>query len=375
MITIASSLTSFTYQNIVKPLLFQVDPELVHELMTDMGEFCGSYEPVRSVFSYTYAFTHPSLTQKLHGIQFTNPVGLAAGFDYRAQLTQILPAVGFGFGTLGTITRFSYEGNQKPRLGRLPKSKSLLVNKGFKNAGAAAVIKKLMRLKFRHPVGVSIGRTNSQLLTTQKQSITDIVKAFSLFENSHVKHAYYELNISCPNLRGNITFYPAKNLHELLSEIDRLKISRPLFIKMPISETNRETQNMLEVIVTHKISGVIFGNLQKNRRDKSVVAAEVAHISHLKGHLSGKPTWHRSNELIKLAYKNYGKQLTVIGCGGIFSAEDAYTKIKLGASLVQLITGMVYQGPALIGQINYGLTKLLQQDGLQYVAEAVGVES
>ena len=374
MIRIASSLTSFTYQNILKPLLFQVDPEIVHELMTDFGEFCGTSQPVRSVFVHTYAFTHPSLTQKLHGIVFTNPVGLAAGFDYRAQLTQILPAVGFGFGTVGTITNSPYEGNPKPRLGRLPKSKSLLVNKGFKNAGAEAVIKKVSQRKFHYPVGISIGRTNSQLLTTQKQSIADILEAFSLFEASHIKHAYYELNISCPNLFGKVTFYPAKNLHELLREIDQLKISRPVFIKMPISESDNATQKMLEVIVKHKINGVIFGNLQKNRHDQSVDKHEAVNISILKGYLSGKPTWQRSNELIRLAYNQYGKKLTIIGCGGIFSAEDAYTKIKLGASLVQLITGMVYQGPALIGQINYGLVKLLKQDGLKSISEAVGTE-
>ena len=132
---------------------------------------------------------------------------------------------------------------------------------------------------------------------------------------------------------------------------------------------------MLEVIVEHRIQGVIFGNLQKNRQDHSVNKHEAALVNNLKGHLSGKPTWVRSNELIRLAYKNYGKKLTIIGCGGIFSAEDAYTKIKLGASLVQLITGMVYQGPALIGQINGGLAKLLQQDGLRHISEAVGVEN
>ncbi len=370
---ILSRSTSIIYKNILKPVLFLIDPEFVHERMTAIGELCGACWCTKNLFTSIYRFDDLKLQQKLHGIDFLNPLGLAAGFDYQAQLTQLLPSIGFGFGTVGTITNLAYAGNPPPRLGRLPKSRSLMVYKGFKNKGAKIVSEKLSQLKFTYPVGVSIGHSNNPTLTSQKKSIADILKCFETFLEKKVNNSYFELNISCPNLFGNVTFYPPKNLEELLREVDRLKLNQPLFIKMPIEKSNQETRKMLEVIVKHKVAGVIFGNLQKNRQDPALIPEEVARFD--RGNFSGKPTFKRSNELISFAYKNYGKRLTIIGCGGIFSAEDAYTKIKLGASLVQLITGMIFEGPALIGQINYGLVKLLKQDGFKHVSEAVGAES
>lgn len=313
------------------------------------------------------------LQQKIAGITFDGPMGLAAGFDYEARLTQILPSIGFGFQTIGTITNLPYGGNPRPMLGRLPKSKSLMVNKGFKNDGAIKTAEKLKHLTFRIPVGISIGKTNGQKLKeTQKTAIADILQAFEVFEKTNIKNAYYELNISCPNLFGNITFYPPKNLDELLSAVDGMKISKPIFIKMPINETDSQTLKMLEVISHHKITGVIFGNLQKNRNDSSLNKDEVAKFK--VGNFSGKPTQKRSDELIELAYKNYGKKLIIIGCGGVFSTQDAYRKIKLGASLVQLITGLIYEGPLLVAKINQELPDLLKKDGFSNISEAVGVD-
>ena len=141
---------------------------------------------------------------------------------------------------------------------------------------------------------------------------------------------------------------------------------------MPIEKTDRETLNLLEVISKYKIAGVIIGNLQKNRKDPSFVKEEVKKWK--VGNFSGKPTFNRSNELIRIAYKKFGKKLIIIGCGGIFSADDAYTKIKLGASLVQLITGMIYQGPQLIAQMNLELIDKLKSDGIKNIKEAVGVD-
>ena len=248
-----------------------------------------------------------------------------------------------------------------------------MVNKGFKNEGVDAIIAKLENKKLEMPIGISIGRTNSPLLLTLKQSIQDIVEAFKKFESSKVKHKYYELNISCPNIihGGDISFYPPKNLNQLLSAVEKLRIKKPIFLKMPIERTDRETLYMLDVVTKYKIAGVIIGNLQKNRKDPSLVKEEVRQWK--VGNFSGKPTWNRSNELIRLAYKKFGKKLTIIGCGGIFSTDDAYTKIKLGASLIQLITGMIYQGPQLIAQINLGLIDRLKADGFKNIKEAVGV--
>lgn len=282
-----------------------------------------------------------------------------------------MPSIGFGFNTVGTITNLPYGGNPKPMLGRLPKSKSLMVNKGFKNKGARETADKLANLNFKIPLGISIGKTNTLNLNSQKDAIEDILSAFNVFQDSNIKNAYYELNISCPNLFGNITFYPPKNLDELLLEIDKLKLKKPVFIKMPINESDEQTIKMLDVILRHKIAGVIFGNLQKDRSNPAILKEE---IKWKVGNFSGLPTQKRSDELIALAFKHCKNKLIIIGCGGVFSTQDAYRKIKLGANLIQLITGLVYEGPLLVAKINNELPKLLKQDGFKNITEAVGSE-
>lgn len=363
---------SLSYKYIVKKILFLFDAENVHNSMTFIGELLGKSKFARGIFAYLFVVKNKALRQKILGIDFNNPIGLAAGFDYEARLSNILPSVGFGFQTIGTVTNYPYAGNPKPLLGRLPKSKSLMVNKGFKSPGANSIIEKLAKSKFTFPVGISIGRTNGRDMT-QKESVQDIIYAFKKFEKSQVKNSYYELNISCPNLIGNISFYPPKNLEELLRETDKLHLRKPLFIKMPIEKSDREVLGMLKIIAKHKVKGVIFGNLQKDRNHPSLHKSEVLKFD--VGHFSGKPTFDRSNELIALAYKNYKKRFVIIGCGGVFSAQDAYLKIKLGASIVQLITGMIFVGPQLISQINRGLIKLLEADGYRHISEAIGTQN
>ncbi len=253
-------------------------------------------------------------------------------------------------------------------LGRLPKSKSLMVNKGFKNLGASKTADKLTNQTFKIPLGISIGKTNTKTKETQKSAIADILQAFDIFEKANIKNAFYELNISCPNLYGNISFYPAKNLDELLSAVDELKLNKPIFIKMPINESDASTVKMLDVIVRHKIAGIIIGNLQKDRKNPILIKEEMKWKT---GNFSGLPTQKRSDELITLAHKHCKNKLVIIGCGGIFSAEDAYRKIKLGASLVQLITGLIYEGPLLVAKMNKELPKLLEKDGFKNINEAI----
>lgn len=363
----------FIYRNFAKRILFLLDPEFIHEFTINKGEFFGKSKTITKILTKLFKTNSSFLKQKIAGINFNNPIGLAAGFDYDAKLTQTLFALDFGFQTVGTITNLPYKGNPKPMLGRLPKSKSLMVNKGFKNKGAEEIARKLSKFNFKIPLGISIGKTNANKQEAQKDAIVDILSAFNVFEDSNIKNSYYELNISCPNLSGNITFYPPKNLNELLLEVDKLNLKKSIFIKMPINETNNQTLKMLEIICKHKIVGVIFGNLQNDRTDKSLDKTEVKKFKN--GNFSGKPTEKRSNELIVLAYKNYGKKLIIIGCGGIFSAADAYKKIKLGATLVQLITGLIYEGPLLVSQINKELIELLKQDGYKNISEAIGVDN
>ena len=361
------------YRNIVKPVLFLINPEIIHTVMVSLGAKLGTIRPIKQLLSFLLVFVDDKLQTRVEGIRFKNPVGLSAGFDYDAKLTQILPSLNFGFETIGTVTNHAYEGNPPPMLGRLPKSRSLMVNKGFKSEGAEKIIERLEGLKFEIPIGISIGRTNSRNLTTQEGSVKDIVKTFRQFEKSKVKHTHYELNISCPNLYGNITFYPPKNLRKLLDALAKVRMKRPVFIKMPIEKSNREFLNMLRVIEKYKfVKGLTIGNLQKNRKDPSLNKQEVRKFK--VGNFSGKPCEQRSNELIKLAYKKYAKRFTIIGVGGIFSAEDAYKKIRLGASLVALITGMIYQGPSLITEINLGLLELMEKDRFNHISKVVGID-
>lgn len=357
-----------------KPVFFLLDPEWVHDNAMRMGELFGKISFVRSLTSFLFKYEHSLLKQNIEGITFKNPVGLAAGYDYEAAFPHILPTVGFGFETIGTITNNPSEGNPKPRLGRLPKSRSLLVNKGFRNLGAKKTIEKLENKKFEFPVGISIGTTNDKNIKTIDQAIQDIVATFKLFEQSNVKNSYYELNISCPNLQTKVSFYDTKGLKQLLESVSKLKLKKPLFIKMPIEKTDEEVIKMLDIIVTFKfVTGVIFGNLQKDRKNETFIKEEISKAG--KGNFSGKPTFKRSNELIKLSYKKYGKKLIIIGCGGIFSAEDAYLKIRLGASLLQMITGMIFVGPQVISQINRGLVELAHKDGFKHIADVVGADN
>jgi dihydroorotate dehydrogenase len=366
-------ISGIIYKYILRPILFLLDSEKIHIALAGSGELFGKIKLITIPLKYITKVDNKILKQSFFNIKFQNPVGLAAGFDYTAQLTQFLPALGFGFGSIGTITNFPYGGNPKPLFGRLVKSRSLMVNKGFKNVGIERIIKKFRKYSFGIPVGISIGRTNTDKLITQKQSINDIIGSFRKVEESPVKFSYYELNISCPNLAGNISFYEPKQLEELLMEIKRLKLKKPLFVKMPIERTDEETLDMLNVIVKFPVQAVIFGNLQKNRKDPAFDPEEVK--KYKTGNFSGKATEKRSNELIRLAYKNFGKSLLIIGCGGIFNANDAYTKIKLGASLVQMITGMIFEGPLLASQINNGLIKLLKNDGFGNISQAIGIDA
>lgn len=359
-----------SYRRGVRPLLFLSSSETIHEKLTNSGEKLARNQFVHKAMSKVFTVDSALLSQKVYGVTFPNPIGLSAGFDYRAQLTDISPALGFGFETVGTITNKPYPGNPTPRLGRLVRSKSLLVNKGFKNEGIDAILRKLTGHTFTIPIGLSIGRTNTRKLITQNQSIADICEAFKKAEASLVPFSFYELNISCPNLVGDITFYPPGNLRELLTAVFHQGLTKPLFIKMPIEKSNTEVERMLSVIVKFPVSGVIFGNLQKNREHPSLVKKEVA--KYPVGNFSGKPCEQRSNELIALAYRMHGDELRIIGCGGVFSAKDAYKKIRLGASLVQLITGLIFEGPQLINQINTGLLALLHQDGFSHISQAIG---
>lgn len=284
-----------------------------------------------------------------------------------------MPFIGFGYHTIGTVTNLSYKGNPRPMLGRLPKSKSLLVNKGFKSNGIDKVLDKSTVSNKIIPLGISIGSTNMSY-----KKVEDMAEDVFISFDKAIKSSffdYFELNISCPNLIN------IKDLKEkfddpigfaiLLNKLSYLNIDRPLFIKMPSEKSIDETIALLEVAKNYKwVSGVIVSNLVKDRTNKYFDPIEIKNAG--RGNFSGKPTEELSNNLISEIYKKYKDRFIIIGCGGIFSGKDAYEKIKRGASLVQMVTGMVYEGPSVISKINKELSKLLAKDCLTNISEAVG---
>lgn len=346
-----SGASQYLYRTIAKPFFFRRDPEQVHNSLVRVGKLIGVIPPLRWLTRQLWAYQDSRLVTTLDGITFPNPVGLSAGFDYDANLTDIIPAIGFGFQTIGTVTLEPYAGNPAPRLGRFPRSKALLVNKGLKNIGARAIIAKLAKKRLTIPVGISIGSTN-RTFATEAAQISNIVECFALFEASKLKHAYYELNISCPNTFGGEPFTTPTKLKKLVKAVTDLELSKPLYIKMPIDQSEAETLDLLKVLAAYPVQGVVFGNLTKDKNNPAVHPVDRKGWQNRKGNLSGKPTWERSNRLIKLTKTQFGDRFTIIGTGGIFNGQDALEKLQLGADIVQLITGMIYEGPQVIGQIN-----------------------
>lgn len=343
-----------SYKFIFKPIAFTLDAEFVHDRITTLGEYLENFE---KLVSYLFAYKDKNLEKNVLGIKFANPIGLAAGFDYDGHMAQVLKSVGFGFNTVGTVTALPYEGNDKPRLGRLPKSQSLLVNKGFKSEGAIAIAKRLDKKKLKnHIIGISVGSTNSPKIDTLKKSIDDYLFTFGIFKNkNYVK--YFELNISCPNIALKDVFLDTKNLAKLLHEISKIKLKQPIFVKMPNEINTESSDEIIKTCLKYKINAFIFGNLVKSRKNKWLKKEELKKVAHLKGNFSGRPTTEGVLKLIKHSREKFGDKIVIVGCGGTFNSKDAKDKLKAGADLVQLITGIIFEGPQLVGQICEELAK------------------
>lgn len=359
----------FLYKNVCRPLLFLFDPELVHDTFILLGEFLGRYRVSRRIVKNLFYFEDKSLSQEIWGMKFKNPIGLAAGFDKDGRVNGIMESVGFGFSEVGTVTFKSYQGNPKPRLKRLPKSKGLLVYYGLKNIGADKISLNISKSASLIPKVVSIGRTNSAKTLSLDEGIKDYLNCLKVFEDGNFK-GLYEINISCPNVFGRSDdFMVPDNLSLLLKKIFDLKTTNRVFIKMPINLPWEKFKILLDVIMLFPVSAVVIGNLNKNK-DSAVLKDKL--YSEARGGISGELTKKLSNELISKTRTYCGERLKIIGVGGIFSAEDAYEKIKRGASLVELITGMIYEGPQLVGEINKKLISFLKKDGFANISEAVG---
>ncbi|MGB3024124.1 MAG: quinone-dependent dihydroorotate dehydrogenase [Candidatus Saccharimonadales bacterium] len=369
------TVTRAGYRHVVKPLLFRRHPDAVHADIVRLGKLVPHMLGVRSIPRSWAYHNSKYLRQTLMGVSFRNPVGLAAGFDKNIELAPLMKSIGFGFMTGGSVTAVACDGNPRPWFHRLPRSKSLVVHAGLPNVGVKRIVETIAsyprRLCADFPLVLSVAKTNAEFTAVDDVAIDDYCASLTQLElSSHI--ALYELNISCPNAYGGEPFTDAGRLDELLHRIDQLKLTRPMVVKMPISLSWVHTSALLDVIARHDVAGVTIGNLLKDRHQAQL---DDELDDDTKGSLSGLPTRDISTELIRKTYQHYGERLIIIGVGGIFSAEDAYAKIRAGASLVELITGMIFEGPQLIGEITHGLIELLEHDGFTHISQAVGVDS
>jgi len=364
------------YLYIAKPILFRISPDNVHNAMIKFTIVVGKVSLLRMFVGLIFVKRrNERLAQTLHGIKFNVPVGLSAGFDKNGEITPAIAALGFGFETVGSVTAKQCDGNPRPWFYRLPKTQATVVNAGLGNDGSKAILKRLSgyspNVLKRLPVVLSIAKTNSRDTVDTKTGIADYIttaKRAKGFKSIQM----IELNISCPNAHGGEPFTTPSRLELLLSAVDEVELTQPVYVKMPVDLPWATFRDLLDVANVHHVAGVTIANLIK---DRSLVKLKDNLPDKIKGNLSGKPTWQPSNDLIRQTYLYCGDKLTIIGVGGIFSADDAYTKIKLGASLVELITGMLFVGPQLAAEISDGLSLLLKRDGYTNISQAIGVEA
>ena len=367
-------LTHRIYVSIVKPILFNFKPDGVHHGMVAMTKAVQCVPGLREL-PKLWAHHDKKLETEVAGIHFKNPIGLSAGFDKEISMLRMIRAVGFGWMTGGSVTWGEYKGNDGAWYYRLPNTKSLVVNAGLPSEGTEVVSQRVSRydtsLFADFPLNVSVAKTNTKSTVSEAEAVRDYCASLEVFDKIG-QVSMLEINISCPNTFGGEPFTTPERLEKLLAAIDLLNLTKPVFIKMPINLPLEKFDDLLSTVVNHKVHGVVIGNLHKDRQ--SVDIKDVLPDS-VKGNLSGAPTRDVTTELIRRTYRAYGDRLIVVGVGGIFSAEDAYEKIRAGASLVALITGLIFEGPSLAGDINHGLVRLLRRDGYSNIAEAVGADA
>lgn len=340
------------YRHFIRPLLFLMDPERVHKLsFGTIRLFCllGFSKLIKLI----YAVEDQRLERELFGLKFKNPVGLAAGFDKNASLYNELSDFGFGFIEIGTLTPKPQPGNPKKRLFRLKKDKAIINRMGFNNKGVFDAVE---RLKKKHKVliGGNIGKNKA---TTNEDAVKDYLICFdALF--AHVD--YFVVNVSSPNTPGLRELQDKEPLTALLMELKKENtkcakkskgVEKPILLKIAPDLTDSQLLDIIQIVGKTKIDGVIATNTtlaRKGLKSSYLLAEEV-------GGLSGKPLARRSTEVIRFLAQKSNKAFPIIGVGGIHSPEDALEKLAAGADLVQLWTGFVYEGPALVKKINQAI--------------------
>ena len=358
------------YRSLLRPLLFRLPPETSHHLALQSLRFA---KPFNSLI-FKESETTSALNIKLFGLNFTNPVGLAAGFDKDGIALQELGALGFGHIEAGTVTYHPQPGNPRPRLFRLPKDQALINRAGFNNHGAAAFAEKVTNRRPKCVLGVSIGKSK---ITPLEQAVDDYLASFEIVYRIA---DYIAINVSSPNTPQLRQLQQTDHLSALLTALQKRNLDlqqrwqrtvpMPLLVKISPDVDRAELEKIVDVAMRLKIDGIIATNTTISRDNLKSSTREVDECG--EGGLSGKPLRKRSTEMIATIYQLTEGRIPIFGVGGIFTAVDAWEKISAGASLVQLYTGFVYQGPCIARQINEGLLQLMNRNGFEKLEHAVG---
>lgn len=341
------------YKLILKPVFFLFDPEKIHHFVFASIKFFFRIPGVAAICRGIYQVNDPKLEVKLFGLTFPNPVGLAAGFDKDAKLFDELGGLGFGFVEIGTVTPKPQPGNDKPRMFRL-KSDSALINRmGFNNEGVVAAAERLRKRKTKIVIGGNIGKNK----VTPNENAGDDYEI--CFEALYPVVDYFVVNVSSPNTPNLRDLQEKGPLTELLLRLKKLNAAKskakPILLKIAPDLTDTQLDDIIDIVKTTGIDGVVATNTTISRANLQTDAAYLQQIG--AGGLSGKPLKKRSTEVIRYLSEKSGKAFPIIGVGGIHSAEDAIEKLNAGASLVQLYTGFIYEGPALAKRICKAIVK------------------
>tara|TARA_B100000686_G_scaffold148026_1_gene155406 strand:+ start:555 stop:1601 length:1047 start_codon:yes stop_codon:yes gene_type:complete len=338
----------------LRPLLWSLEPELAHNIAIQL---------IRFGFLNIYSSSpHADLEVSVGDLSFPSPIGMAAGFDKNAEVFDQLFKIGFGFVEVGTGTPIAQEGNPKPRIFRLEQDKSLINSLGFNNIGIDKIcinIANNLNPKSIQKLGINIGPNKDS-----KDRINDYVESLKKVQS---QSDYVTINVSSPNT-PNLRNFENEELDELLKEIKLNRLSnKPIFLKVSPDIENKQLGLIIESIIEYGLNGIVLTNTTKSR-DLKLESKSYPN----NGGLSGKPLFGLSNKKISFAYGVTKGEISIIGVGGIFSGEDAYKKIKLGANLVQLYTSFVYEGPGLIKKINSEIVSLMKKEGVENLSEIVG---
>ena len=360
------------YRHLLRPLLFRFDAEAVHERTLAVAAWVGPTG--QALLRHFYGIPDERLATDIAGLHFPNPMGLAAGFDKNGRAMGALAAIGFGFLEIGSVSAQPSAGNPRPRLFRLPEDEAIVVNYGVPNDGAAVVAGRVNAASthglLRIPLGVNVVETNTGRPTDPDGVVGEFVAAAR-----HFCHGadYLTLNLNCPNTTAGISpFDDAGRLRELLQALAAIDGLPPVWLKFTAHCDPLRADMLLQAVAPHRfIAGFIF-NLPPGKAYPLRTPASI--VDPMPGTLCGPPVRALMDDTIDFWYQRIDHtRHTIIGSGGITSAAQAYRKIRLGASLVQLYTALIFRGPGLLRRIHAGLLQLLDRDGFAQLSDAVGI--